>query len=836
MSTQVVEPTEADVAGAPPHDDEDDETTREALAYLKAVEEAEGFTPGQLGDAATPPPAPATSAPRPRIEYTAPGVLPRTYQAPPPNAPPVTHAQAVAASAPAAPPMPKGIHNIEDLYATYPDVGNGEVFLRVERTQPKGHQGVPVAGVLCDIHEQITMDEFAAMFGGHAYLISVLGPPLKGRSDADAGRPRTLANFELKVPGHPVMNVFPVGLEDASMQPVRPGMPPRQPQMYSQQGFVPVPGYPPQAPESVLLEEVKIRARAQERDEAMRERLLESARTPTESIKTANEIARDTVAIARASADEKVAILREQIGSLTDDLRQRDSETRDLRDKLSAAQRDAAEARQYHETEQIRQLKEQHAETLHRERDTFAKELARVQQESRDKLDAETRRHVEERARADSDAAKERERLREDAERRVQAIKEQLDLARTSMKDNYEARLSDLDRRTTEQIAAIKETRDREIQSVTSMERNNSLVIEKTTKVQADSLAQQVMKLEGENERLRRENDDLRKKSVKDPVTYIQEVDTFARNVLGMVKPDEVEKNEGAASENGDPSWKTVATRGLMGLIDGIPQIAEKIGQVRAVNQAQAAAQQQQQQGGGMRQLPPGTPQAQAQAMAAAQQAQRRRSLLASRPAWLPAGPPPPGAPIGVPQPHVGPVMGPPPGPVMAPVRSLVTGAMDAPPPAPPVTGEMTASSVQSPVQLPPSPQELARQQAAFAEQQAAQQYAAPPPQPMAPSPQAQQQTAVAPKVSQEQMAMFLGALNQHFGEGTPPRMFAMGFVDQVGKDAARDLMATISAQSFVQALEDNGVDETQTRLLTLDGREYVEKVWAEAKKICAAQ
>ena len=767
---------------------DDVDATAAAIAHIRALEAAESFDPSTEEP---PGPMPQEDEPllppmlaRPQREYVAPALPQRAYSKPVAAAPVAT-----APTGPAPMPLPKDIRNIEDIYAVYPSVGDGETHLRIERTQPKSHRGVSVAGFIADVYERLSMDEFVDRFGGNAYEIHVIGPA-PGRYPNGQRPIRTLTTVDLKVPGPPVMDGGYAYAED-TMNPVRAGGPVRA-------GYPFAPGQV--VPEAVQLRQIDADERARERIEEERRQWAEQSRPPREVLEAASRSARDAIDIARTSADEKVQILREQNQGLLGTLMRRDEELRELRDRITQAERSASDARQFTETEQIKRLTEQHVTTTSKLQDDHAREMNRVLQDSRDKLADESRRHVEERAKFESDSMRERQRLQEEADRRERAMKEQYDLVRQQSKEQYDARIADLERRTVEQIASVRETRDRELESIRTTERASATVTKETSSFRVDHLQARVAEVTGEADRLRRENEDLRRKGQKDPVQYLQEAETVARTLLGMVKPEEIEREE-TSSKGDDGSWKAMVGPALKGLMDGLPKVVEQVSAVRAANQQQAARQQQ------------------AAQQQAAQQAQRRsplglpmapqRNLLAPPPPWASSVPPAPGQAAGMPRPFVGPVHGAPVGPVGRP-RAVVSG-MPIAANSIPVTGQMVFTGG-SPLQ----PEQPLTVPTAAADPQPAQEAESPPQQ-----------------VTQEQIDQFVSALNEHIGEGTPVEMFAMGLVDQIGKPTASDLITKIGAQDLLASVAKAGGEGSY--ILTAKGREYVAQLWVEVGKIVAS-
>lgn len=812
----------------------DAEAEAAAYAHMAALEDAEAFDVSDSLPAPQPEPVPAATprqrmdmpSQEPRIEYTKPLERVRSYQAP--MVPPMQQAPAPsahAASAFAAPPPPKDIRSLEDLYAIYP-VGNGECYLRIERTQPKQFRGIPTCGTLCDVDEQIPMEEFSRRFGGQDYKVHVIGP-VPGRVAAD-GSPlvKTLVTMDVHVQGPPVVGMDTVSQEEFMQQ--QPGGP-RGRTALGMMGL----GFAGGELESVQLARIQADREDRARVEAQREQMVRNQQPPQQVIDAATFASREAVAIARASADERVAALRDQNEQIAAALKARDGELQAMRERLSAAERSASDARQFTETEQIKRLTETHATEVSRLKDDYTRELNRIQNDSRDKLADESRRHTEERVRAEGETSRERDRMRADGEARESALRNQAEALRVATKEQYERALADIAARTAEQINNIKESRDREIEAIRSIEQSTTAVTKETSAFTTGSLKEGLAETKSEVERLRRENDALRKSTQKDPVTYLTEVESVARNLLGMVKPDEVEKEAATGTNADDTSWKAIVAKGLKGLVDGAPAIMQQVQQARAVNQAQAAQQQQavaQMQGQPqMRALQQGAPQSMQQQMAPPQP--QRRQILAPLPIWAQTnGPPAPGAAVGMPRPFVGPLVGPPPMPLGRPVPSAVSvsgGGQAGGPSVPPMTGQFYESApMVSPIQFDPKP---------------------PVAPPVAEAPQAaptqvlqhapQQQAAEPPTTSgltKEHMMQFLDALNEHIEMETAPALFAQGLVAQIGDPGiVRDLVTKLSPKDLFDMLSQQGGGGSY--IMTVAGRQYTEAVWAEARKLVGA-
>ena len=103
---------------------------------------------------------------------------------------------------------PRRVETLEDLYHSFPTIGDGVFRLRVERKSPKNFKGSWCAGFLCDLDEQVTLDDFCQRFGGGTYSVGVMGP-VKGKHHADGSPPiRLLQTVEITCPGVPLVMNF----------------------------------------------------------------------------------------------------------------------------------------------------------------------------------------------------------------------------------------------------------------------------------------------------------------------------------------------------------------------------------------------------------------------------------------------------------------------------------------------------------------------------------------------------------------------------------------------------------------------------------------------------
>jgi hypothetical protein len=66
------------------------------------------------------------------------------------------------------PSIGRSAKTLEDLYESYPKIGDGAHFVRIERKKPEIWDNVRISGYLGDLHEQISMHDFAERYGAWA--------------------------------------------------------------------------------------------------------------------------------------------------------------------------------------------------------------------------------------------------------------------------------------------------------------------------------------------------------------------------------------------------------------------------------------------------------------------------------------------------------------------------------------------------------------------------------------------------------------------------------------------------------------------------------------------
>jgi hypothetical protein len=662
------------------------------------------------------------------------------------------------------------IETLEDLYAAFPDFGDGIHYIRIERTKPMILLGRTIGGRLEESFDPIPLDEVQRRYGGKEFEISMFGP-VKGRLQED-GTPqvRRLAAVRVKLPGEPKGAGVPTRPNEAPM--VRgegSAAEDRERRDYgtlrrqTENALAAAPEIVQRGAEQhaqSLREEISALRKQMSLKEAeaveLRDDLVEERRKQIESeSKTRNEMMQQHHAAteaARAASEREKAILKEgwdkERSTLTDAWnRERES----MRERIDQAVREA-NARSEGEMSRIR--------------NDLSSVVARYESQIGDL----SRRHNDERA----------------------ELRQQIDAERNKAREEGRERITDIDRQHQRDLMQLKEHHAAQLEQTRLVATSDEKANERMHKMEVNTLTERLTRAEAESKELRDEVDELRAEQNKDPATFLQETETAARTYLKMVPA-----SEAAGSEEDKADWKKMLARGVMGALEKAPELAERIAdRVMDVRQQNMQQQQMQQQ----------SPQAQAQRRVAA----RVRNQAPPAPWELPGLPVAPGTMQGAPEPFGPPVVV---GPSFAsapvqPIQYGITGVVPAspspsasPPPAQPV----------QPLSYAPPPPPQPQAQAA----------AAPPPQ--APPPIA---------ITQEQVVGFIDQLEAAIRDGVvTPAMFARGFVEQATPQTAREIVARVTPDELFAKL-DSMAEGKQTAIMTRDGRAYVRAVWAEVIRL----
>lgn len=723
-------------------------------------------------------------------------------------------------------PSKRDLQTLEDLYDAYPDIGNGSYYLRVERKHPTRYGGQFIAGFLTDLHEQITLSEFAARFGGQVYEVSVRGPGRGSTLDSDGRiQARTLTSITVKVPGVPVVDFQGQSSNGAAM---------------SSSGGA---GWreDPRVTMKRMEYDADALRRSEQREAQLRREVATRSTLSPDLVRQMNEMAEQRAQETRSSSAEIITDLREEKRRLTDALRERDSQLDQLRQQLVQVQTEVQQRLRDEETRQIRELKQQQEATLSRIKDDHAATIQRIQQEHERRLNEMNERHVRECDSMRQNEARERERLRDDHNRREKALQD--DFARreslfrdreTSLKDDFARREDSLKRDYELRFQQLERSAKRDIDIIRSSESTKAELAQQTANMQANLHVAEIQRLtssvdsaEAQAAEAQRE---LSKHTNKPLLQQVEETKTIAET-LGLMKKDE---------EAFD--WKRGAVSAVKNLIDRAPDIAKGLGEAREQNRVAVARAQQ----------------AAQQAQIRSEQ-QRRRAMMqnagveppqmsaspvsASRPGppssdrTVPRPPPPPGVSstprpwdAGPPDPHQYDL---PPEPTGPP-------APEAPPPSPGATKPQ--GPLPPPISAGPAPplpddieesEEGDEQQATQGESITAERYEFPggavSEEPL--PPEAAEEVAKV-QVTSEQVARFSEQLENAISSGiVSPRTFAEAFIEETTPETTLAIVSAVGPDQLVDAVaQQEGAQSTA--IVTREGRKFVQQLWVEATRI----
>lgn len=728
-------------------------------------------------------------------------------------------------------PMGRTPVTLEDLYAFYPNVGDGTYKLRVIRMQPKHWRGSNVAGFLGDVDEKLSLSEFTERYGGGTYRVYVLGPMRNKFDDNGAPLIRQLPhNVEVTIPGPPSLNSLPMHEEDMMFQ--GPGR---------HASYNPV--FRSGEDSAVQIKRMEIDQKERERVAREQQQLYQHAFAPrpgvgSEAVGVLADQSMRAVGEVRSAHELHMQTLREQNQALMASVKEKDEENRRLRDEVTKLASEAAKS-ELLRTE-LSETRAKLSAELDHARQNAARELDNARQMATRELDSRTTRHAEElrelRDRHEAQIREMTDRQRDEVSRLSTRYTEERQLLNEQTNEKLRAMREEADRRERDirdshlrELSTLKDAQERELRVIRESGDSRMKMVETSTTVELRSAQDQLARERDANTRLARENDELRMKINKTPVEAIREAKELA-SLVGMT--------EGGAEDGEEKwSWQREAAGMFKTALERAPDMLRELGAMRTqggVAAQQAAAQQQQQamleQQMQMQGQPP-------QLMAAQQQQQqaeaaRRRQAAQRRQQWQP-GMPPPG--FGRPPPMAGSAVpaATPLGPA-APAWNSVRPA-GPPPPIPPARPAVPLA--EDPGPKAPMPPATPIAGPAADTPPGAEAAAAAPTQPEAEPPMMQESPPL--QVTEEQLGEFITRLDQAIrGDMVPAKMFAEGFIKEVGADRTRQLLQVVQPAQIVQIVQSaldaraaRGGKPQESKIVTYEGQKYLAEVWAEAAK-----
>lgn len=729
-------------------------------------------------------------------------------------------------------PMGRTPSTLEDLYAFYPGVGDGTYKLRVIRVQPKHWRGSNVAGFLGDVDEKLSLSEFTDRYGGGTYRVYVLGPQRNKFDDNGAPLIRQLPhNVEVTIPGPPSLNSLPMHEEDMMFQ--GPGRASYNPVFRSGEDS------------AVQIKRMEIDQKERERVAREQQQLMQQAFAPrpsvgSEAVGVLADQSMRAVGEVRSAHELHMQTLRDQNQALMASVKEKDEENRRLRDEVTKLASEAAKS-ELLRTE-LSETRAKLSAELDHARQNAARELDNARQMATRELDSRTTRHAEElrelRDRHEAMIRESNDRQRDEVSRLSSRYTEERQLLNEQTNEKLRAMREEADRRERDirdshlrELNTLKDAQERELRVIRESGDSRMKMVETSTTVELRSAQDQLARERDANTRLARENDELRMKINKTPVEAIREAKELA-SLVGMT--------EGGADDGEEKwTWQREAAGMFKTALERAPDMLRELSAMRtqggaaaqqaAAEQQQALVQQQQMQ---MQMQPP-------QLMAAQQQqaeVARRRAAAQQRQQWQPGMPPPgfgrpmPPPPMrGSATPAAAP-LGPP-----APAWNSVQPA-GPPPPIPPARPAVPLAEDPGPRQPLPPATPIAGPAADLPAPSAESAAATPAPQESEPAPMP---TPPPLNVTEEQLGEFITRLEQAIrGDLVPAKMFAEGFIKEVGADRTRQLLQLVQPGQIVQIVQNaldaraaRGGKPQESKIVTYEGQKYLSEVWAEAAK-----
>lgn len=682
-------------------------------------------------------------------------------------------------------PVSRELRTLEDLYDAYPEIGGGSHLLRVFRKRPTTWQGFKIDGWLEDVHEQMSMAEFSARFGGGLYEVSVCGPGRAVALESD-GRvhSRTLTTIQINIQGQPVVSTLGRDGEERMTASYHGREDPRL------------------SLRKLDLEADRERRREAE-EKALRRELAGQRAIDPALLKTISELADQRGRDTKSLAAETIAQLKDDRQRLHASNEAKDKQLQELREKVLEVQSQAANRWREEESRQIRELKDRHELELRNLKDHFGAEIKRMQEQHANRVEELTKQATRERDQLQQAETRERDKIREDAARREKQLQDDNRTQIENMRLSYESRLTEMERVHDRELRNLREDRDRNIQGVQLAESTKATLAEKTALIQTSVINDQLTRTQSELNAAKREIAELRAQNQpKDVMTTIREAHELTAMTQGA-----------AEKEEGEFDWKRGLFNALQGIVEKAPEIAENLGKAREENRQTVERLRQQMHGAvgqhGRQGMQPGMPGMPQHPGVPRRVAPPAPPMGIAPHAWDGSmGPPDPSTPIGVPPA--------PPWPPMADMSSAPLRAhhIGSPPPSAPSPPPANRGPVVPMEASPAQPEPIQGVQPATEAQE----------------PSVHSDDVL--QVTEEQVGQFTEQLEAAIAtDVVTPKQFAERFVEEVGLVGVREILSRMGPDQLVNAVQAQpGLQESH--IVTRKGRKFVRQLWMEAAQI----
>jgi len=558
------------------------------------------------------------------------------------------------------------------------------------------------------------------------------------------------------------------------------------------------PSFPhqPTEPTEVQLRKIELNAERERYQREMVEKARESASEPTSTYDQFRSSQREAYEQASSQHSDLSRMWQTEVERLRENesrLKEESSASaKEKNEKIARLQAELAEQRASAEgirasarEEALRESRERYEDAMRRVTDESSRETARLSEDSRNQMAAVQQRHAEERRNYESEQTREREHTREESRTRLEQLEKMHDRDAKAMRENYEARISDMRSSYEQQLNGTRDQCLREVAAARQSEETKAALATETSRLQVSLHEAEMKRLRGVDVDRQREVSQPRSEIAdehrnKGDVIKQMENAKHLASLTGMVEGG----GEAATPPEPPTGWQGVVSK----LLEQAPKLVASLESV-AVGRHEAR-------------------------QAREQTQQRLQQPAPRRPLALPPGRP--AHPSGMPVPGMAAAshVSPPPlwsQPDGGRAASVPHGAGFAPSPAPAPTPSAPVHSAPSPVQPPTDPVESP-----------AQEHPAPG---GAPSPGVDS----LPADAVERFFVELEAAVKH--RSVDAATFARMTVEQAGADAVRDMLTKFRAQDVVQAVAEmpNG---HASPIVTRDGRRYVSQVFAEAQRL----
>jgi hypothetical protein len=470
--------------------------------------------------------------------------------------------------------------NLRDVYARY-SIGDGQHFIRVERIEPKVFQQINCAGFLGEIREQVSEEQFHAMYGGRVYVLQVYGPDTRGRTDPTTGLPLIKPKTE---PFRYTVGLLPPNLAALPGARARRGDN-MQSNVHAMFGPIPTTAADAQIHKSTLDFVSHTLQREQEASRELRKELSGRGAVGADALRVVEDANSRALDATQRAAENRETMFLDTIKELREDLRKREEELRVLRSETprESPVKDTVELMrvanpaQSIEQQMMRQ-QAQHNDEVTRLKDSHKEAMDGLRQAHREQIEAMRNRQDDEtkrlRERADENERAYRDKLLEFETRgraREQELKDEAERIRRDERSVAETRLKEAKEQFETRISDVRAQHDRDVKMLEAQYTTRSETAKHTLDFQISTQKERIKTLENELSEARAEAAEA-----NDPVAVMEKQQAIAEK-MGYKKEDD------SAPQTAGERFAAMAGMGLSKALEDIkewgPKVAEALSQ-----------------------------------------------------------------------------------------------------------------------------------------------------------------------------------------------------------------------------------------------------------------